>query len=110
MAVGVGILVGFAVRTFGKGLDLRFGIAGAALALAGCLMGNIFASCIAISNEYQVPLFQVIGSLQWSIIADIYIHTFNPIDILFYGIALYEGYRFSFLRISENEVAGILKP
>ncbi|HEX7014155.1 MAG TPA: hypothetical protein VF191_01505, partial [Cyclobacteriaceae bacterium] len=30
--------------------------------------------------------------------------TFSPIDLLFYGLAAYEGYRFSFRQISEAEI------
>src|SRR5690348_8928868 len=40
MAVGVGLLVGFAVRLFGAGVDQYFGIIGAFFSLLGCLLGN----------------------------------------------------------------------
>jgi len=51
IAVGVGILVGLSIRHFGKGKDVSFSIAGAFLALVGCLLGNIFTVCIYISVE-----------------------------------------------------------
>jgi hypothetical protein len=109
MAVGVGILVGYAVRRFGQGVDLFFGISGAALALAGCIMGNLFASCIFISQQAQVGLMEVVARLDFVIAAQIMAETFNPIDLLFYGIAVYEGYRFSFKQISEEELASNIK-
>ena len=31
------------------------------------------------------------------------LETFNPMDVLFYGIALYEGYRFSFWQMPDGE-------
>jgi uncharacterized membrane protein len=43
MAIAVGFIVGFAVRFTGKGIDKTFGIMGAVLALAGCLIGNFFS-------------------------------------------------------------------
>src|ERR1043165_2131467 len=42
MAIGVGFLVGFAVR-LGHGRDKIFGFTGAILALVGCLMGNFLS-------------------------------------------------------------------
>jgi len=33
--------------------------------------------------------------------------TFHPTDLLFYGIAVYEGYRFSFRRLSDADLAGL---
>lgn len=33
---------------------------------------------------------------------------FQPLDLLFYGIALYEGYKFSFRRITRQELADAL--
>lgn len=99
MAVGVGALVGFAVRFFGKGVSVKFGIIGAILALLGCLAGNVLAVCIYTSKEYNMPIFEVISVLDFETIGDILGETFSWIDILFYAIALYEGFRFSFRRI-----------
>ena len=107
MAVGVGFLVGLAVRQFGKGIDTIYGISGAALSLVGCVMGNLFASCIAIAGQEEVAISQVMGALNFSIIGQILAATFHPMDILFYGIAIYEGYRFSFRRLTKEELASI---
>jgi hypothetical protein len=41
IAIGVGFLVGAAIRFFGKGKTMIFGISGAVLALIGCLLGNL---------------------------------------------------------------------
>ena len=38
------------------------------------------------------------------------IETFDFMDLLFYGIAIYEGYRFSFRNMTEEERASIIKP
>jgi len=50
IAVGVGILVGFAVRIAGKGETLTFAVIGAIFALVGCLLGNIFTGIYFISE------------------------------------------------------------
>ena len=41
MAIAVGFIVGYAVR-LGNGIDKIFGVLGAALALGGCVLGNLF--------------------------------------------------------------------
>ena len=61
MAVGVGFLVGLAVRHFGKGIDKAFGIAGAVLALIGCLAGNLFAICAVIASQEEMAFLEVVS-------------------------------------------------
>lgn len=108
MAVGVGFLVGFAVRLTGKGIDQIFGIVGAILALIGCMLGNVFATCIAVSNQEAMPLMEVIGLLNFRVMADILTASFHPMDLLFYGLAVYEGYKFSFRRLTREELAKLV--
>jgi hypothetical protein len=47
LGLGTGLLVGFAVRRFGQGIDPVFGVAAAAVAICGCAAG-IVLSCYAI--------------------------------------------------------------
>ena len=103
MALGVGFLVGYAVRMFGKGVDTGFGVLGAVLALAGCLAGNLLAACIIGSRATGVPLSAILGTLTPALAARILTATFQVLDLLFYALAVYEGYRFSFRRITEEE-------
>ncbi|MBN1254841.1 MAG: hypothetical protein JXA50_06165 [Deltaproteobacteria bacterium] len=110
MAVGVGFLVGIGVRLFGKGLDTIFGIFGAVLALFGCLAGNLLSVCIVVSRHHAMPLLDILSQLNPTIAVELMKATFSPIDLLFYAIAVYEGYRFSFRRLKEEEVAAFAKP
>lgn len=96
MAVGVGFLVGLAVQRFGKGTDPAFGFVGAAFSLLGCVGGNLLAVCIMASRELSLPLLDVLFRVSNPTVAGIVLkETFSPMDILFYAIAVYEGYRFS---------------
>ena len=104
MAVGVGFLVGFSIRQFGKGFDSIFGISGAVLSLVGCLLGNLLTVCIVISRQESVPFVDLLNRLNPAIAMELMKVTFSPIDLLFYGIAVYEGYKLSFRRISEEEI------
>lgn len=104
MAVGVGFLVAYGVRTFGKGTDKIFGIVGAVLALLGCLLGNIFTECGLDAVQENVSFFAVLFSLNPANMLKILIAKFHFIDVLFYGIAVYEGYSLSFRRVTESDL------
>src|SRR5262249_19253377 len=52
MAVGVGFLVGWAVRMAGHGRHRAFGIMGALLALGGCGVGNLLAIIMIAARQY----------------------------------------------------------
>jgi hypothetical protein len=97
MAVGVGFLVGYAVRWGGKGTTPVFGVIGAALALLGCLLGNLLSTCGFAANEYELSFWTVLWRVvaNPSVIGELFKATFQPMDLLFYGIAVYEGFRFS---------------
>jgi hypothetical protein len=105
MAVGVGFLVGYGVRIFGKGIDKSFGAVAAILSLAGCLAGNLLTACIVISRHQDIPFLDLLSRLNPEVVAGLIRATFHPMDLLFYGIAVYEGYRFSFRTISKEELA-----
>jgi hypothetical protein len=107
MAVGVGFLVGLAIRQFGQGIDTAFGIAGGVLALLGCLAGNLFTIAIFASRQEGVSLFLVLFSLIISpgLVLELMTETFTLIDLLFYGLAIYAGYKNSFRQIKETELA-----
>lgn len=108
MAVGVGFLVGYANRTFGRGVDKSFGYTGAALALFGCLLGNLLSVCIIIGNQTDTSSLSVLAGLNPGSALDLIAATFQPMDLLFYGIALYEGYKFSFRKLSDKEVRSLV--
>lgn len=108
MAIGVGFLVGFAVRFAGKGVTSVFGVVGAFFALLGCLVGNLLAvTAVAAGNE-GLGLIEVLPQLTPVIALDLMIAWFTPIDLLFYAIAVYEGYRLSFRQVSAEELDRML--
>ena len=107
MAVGVGFLVGYAVKTFGKGIDRSFGIVGAVWSLIGCAAGNLFTIVGTIANEQNIPIMDILEKLDLEIITSLMQATFNPMDVLFYGIAIYEGYKFSFRQLTQADLLKI---
>lgn len=111
MAIGVGLLVGYAVRLFGKGIDKVFGFMGAILSLLGCLAGNVLTVMIVIARQEAVSFLEVALFFVTSpgAMIEALAITFSPIDLLFYGLAIYEGYKFAFRRITQAELAALMK-
>ncbi len=110
IAVGIGFLVGYAIRIMGKGIDNIFGICGGVLAFLGCAVGNLFAVCGLIAKQEEIGFLEVVSQLDFALIKTIMTGSFSFWDLLFYGIAIYEGYKFSFRRITENELADFIPP
>ena len=97
MAVGVGFLVGLAVRKAGRGIEPRFGVVGAVFSLLGCLAGNVLTVYIVVAKNGGVPFLEALSIPIGTVLSAVKDNT-TPIDFLFYAIAVYEGYRFSFDR------------
>ena len=94
MAVGVGFLVGVAIKFFGKGKTIIFGLSGAALALLGCILGNLFFYSGIIAREEAASFLEVLFFLLTTPAAAIEVFTiaFDFMDILFYALAAYAGF------------------
>jgi len=92
MAIGVGFLVGMSIRILGKGRTFTYGIMGAVLALLGCMAGNILSMYGIFAKEFHVTIgeaYNLIGPIE------MLKETFRGMDLLFYALAVYEGFRFS---------------
>jgi hypothetical protein len=107
MAIAVGFIVGFAVR-LGNGIDKIFGILGAVLSLFGCVLGNVLSLIGFVSKQEHLSLADTIAGLDYGKLPQMLTATFSLMDLLFYGIAVYEGYRFSFRRITAEDLNGRL--
>ena len=107
MAIGVGILVGWLVRQLGKGMSQVFGVVGAVFAFLGCATGNLLTAVWMISNQTNRGVFDVLGLLGIEKSIDLLGETFSGMDLVFYGIAIWEGYKLSFRRLTEADVREI---
>jgi hypothetical protein len=94
MAIGVGYLVGIAVKFFGKGKTMIFGISSAGLALIGCALGNLLFYSGVIAREESAPFLEVFFFFLLSPAAAVELFTvaFDFMDILFYALAAYVGF------------------
>jgi len=96
MAIAVGFVVGRAIRAVGHGVEPKFGYLGAACALAGCVAGNVLSDIGFYAKIRHIGFGEALGNLDMALLTKL-VETFSqPMDLLFYGIAVYEGYKFSF--------------
>jgi hypothetical protein len=104
MALAVGAGVGIANRFFGRGIDQKFGIVGGIAAGLGCVLGNFLSVVGFFANAEGLGYFETLSLIEPSAIFSIIAETTQGIDFLFYGIAIYEGYKFSFRRITKGDL------
>jgi hypothetical protein len=103
MAVGVGFIVGMAMRFTGKGIDQIFGVVGAVMALVGCALGNLFTVVYFAAAEFNIPMMDIMSQMTFADVFGILRDTFQVMDILFYGLALYFGYRYAFRQLTLDD-------
>jgi hypothetical protein len=108
MAIGVGFLVGISMRYVGKGIDKIFGFTAAAFAFVGCLLGNFFSAIGFVAQAEGYGYGELLMSLNFPIVTEIMVVTFSPMDVLFYGLAIYAGYKYAFREVSEEELQAAL--
>ena len=96
VAVAVGFVVGWSVRWAGRGSTTGFGVLGALIALGGCTLGNLLAMSVFLTQKSTMTLLQVFTHP--AVLGRLMKVSFSPIELLFYAIAMYEGYRFSIVR------------
>lgn len=103
MAMGVGVLVGFAVRFFGAGIYRLFGVLAAFLTLLGSLLAYYLilvgfmvelrsSGIMAVPDSFNPEL--LIRSIQES---------FLPLDLLFYALAALLSYLLAIRRIGAKK-------
>ena len=101
MALGMGFLVGYAVRIAGQGVDRSFGFIGAGLSIVGCVLGDLLMLSAELGKQEGISFISILTQLDFAT-ADKILRNM-PINLFFYGIVVYEGYKFSFRKFTEDE-------
>lgn len=98
VAVAVGYAVGRAIKAVGHGRSEKFGILGAACSLLACVIGNLLSALFFFADQTHVPIMTVVSGSSPEFLFSLMKNFTQALDFLFYGIAIYEGFRFSFDR------------
>jgi len=97
VAIGVGALVGFAIRFAGNGHSFIYGIIGAVFTLGGCLAGEILATLYAASSAQQ-PLLALAQTIDYPQMVSTIFTKMDPMGYVIYGIGVFEGYKLSIVK------------
>lgn len=104
MAIAIGAGVGIAMRYSGKGIDQIFGITGGIIAIISCFLGNFFSIIGYAANDEGLGYMEILSMIDYSLVPSIMMETFSPMDLFFYAIAAYEGYKFAFRTFTEKDL------
>jgi len=104
VAIAIGAAVGLGMRFFGKGIDPLFGISGAIIAIVSCVFGDILSIIGFVANEAQLGYFETLLRFDYSQIFNIMSEIASPMDLIFYAIAAFEGYKFSFRQFTQKDL------
>ncbi|MDB5093075.1 MAG: hypothetical protein JWO85_1176 [Candidatus Eremiobacteraeota bacterium] len=112
MAVLVGYLSGYGMRTLGGGRDRADGFVAGAVALAGCVLGNLLTVAADVANHLHKPLEPLVLRLLTSpgVSFALLQSGFGIMDVLFYAIAAYAGYRTAFKAGAERAAPAPVQP
>ena len=104
MAIAIGAGVGLSMRYAGKGIDQIFGITGGLIAIFSCLLGNFFSMIGFVANSEGLGYVETLGLIDFGQIIPAMIESFSGMDLFFYAIAAYEGYKFAFRAFTEKDL------
>lgn len=105
MAIGVGYIVGFTIKKTGHGITQIYGILGALLSILGCLLGNFLTIIGFAANAENLGYVETLWSADYGLVFQLMLENSSPIDLLFYGFAIFEGYKFSIVKVTDEELA-----
>jgi hypothetical protein len=105
MALAIGASVGLTIRIFGRGFDSIFGLWGAGISLFSVLLGNFLSIIGFVANSEGLGYIETLLLFDYSYLPQVMKETFSIIDLVFYGIALSAGYKFSFRKITKDKIA-----
>ncbi len=94
VAIGVGALVGLAVRYGGNGTGMIFGIVGAVLTLLGCLGGEVL-TVIQLSVTPERDFYHTLTAVDLSQLLANLVGRMDTLMYVIYGIGIFEGYKLS---------------
>lgn len=95
VVIAIGALIGLTIRKVGRGSRPVFGIVGAACAALAWALGTIMCYVALLAQDAGRPFLEVFGMLGVSEAVAFALRAADIMDLVFLGIALWEGYKFA---------------
>jgi hypothetical protein len=99
VVIAIGALIGYAIRTVGHGVDPVFGVVGAGCAAISWAIGTVLSGVAFLATQAGRPFFEVLNLLGAGRSIQFAIDNIQFMDFIFLAIALWEGWKFSHLRL-----------
>ena len=103
VAIGVGVLVGYGMQVFGRGLTAKYSLFAAVLAVVGCLVGNLAAAIMFEMRSYGLSFSGVLSGLTLNDIVTFYTETLEVMDLVFWVLALGAAWSFAPRKLTPEE-------
>lgn len=105
LALGVGVLVGIAVRFFGAGIKRIFSVLSALFALSGSLLGYYLSQNGFLEELQLARIMGIPDYLDQELMLSTMRESFVPLDLVFYGLAVLLAYFIAIRRINSRKMA-----
>lgn len=105
IAIGIGWLVGWAVKIAGRGFEVRFAALGALLAVSGIIAGKLLSLVALVAAEGGIGFWDAFGRIRPEHYPALLQETFQVTDLLFYGFAVWFAWKGSRITLPEDAVA-----
>lgn len=107
VAIGLGVLVGYGMQVFGRGLTAKFSAAAAALAVFGCLAGNLAGAILYDARTYGLSARDIFSGMTLDDVVAFYSGTLTFMDLVFWLLAVGAAWQFAPRRLSVDEEIAI---
>ncbi len=104
VAIAIGAGVGYAVRYAGKGVTKVYGVVGAVLTLLSCLAGEVCTVIQMAATSAGIGFFEALSRVDFGVVIQNVVTNSSVITYVIYGIGIYEGYKFSFRKLTPLEI------
>jgi len=98
ISIGVGLIVGYSTRAMAGHGNPAVGLMSGGLSMGACMLGGVLAAIAIVAQNDPASIgflnYFVISFTHPDILLKIFGLVFDPLDMLFYLIAIYNGYHF----------------
>lgn len=74
------------------------------IALISVVLGNFLTALGYVAKAYQMGFGEVLQRFDYAMTFELMKITFTVMDVLFYALAVYAGYRYSFRKITPEQL------
>lgn len=107
LTIIMGMLVGLAVRRYGRGLDWRFPVISALIAWIGAYAANLMIGIVETGRYIDAPALRVFAGLSKDTMENFFANTVSPVDHIYALCAAGVAAFFAKRRLKRREVHAI---